>query len=221
MGWLDEGIQPSSHADARAAADALHGDEHTITDIVCSPLRRARETAEPLARLCGIEPRLDDRAGELHVGPWEGLYETEIAERWPDEWKVWRTEPHTLELAGRETLPQVNQRVADLLDELTATDAPPEAPSAASPGSLASPGTAHGDGDTLVATVVYTHDVIVRAAVSWALGVGPEIYRHVEVANCSITTVRVTDGVRRLVRANDVAHLTAPSSPGSTGSSAR
>ena len=36
---------------------------------------------------------------------------------------------------------------------------------------------------------------------------GPEVYRHVEVANCSITTVRVLDGVRRLVRANEVGHL--------------
>ena len=57
------------------------------------------------------------------------------------------------------------------------------------------------------AAVVYTHDVVVRAAVAWALRTGPEVYRHVEVANCSITTVRVFDGVRRLVRANEVGHL--------------
>ena len=55
--------------------------------------------------------------------------------------------------------------------------------------------------------VVFTHDAVVRAAVAWALGTGPEVYRHLEVANCSITTVRVLDGVRRLVRANDVGHL--------------
>jgi hypothetical protein len=46
-----------------------------------------------------------------------------------------------------------------------------------------------------------------RAAVAWALGTGSEIYRHVEVANCSITTVGVVAGVRRLVRTNENAHL--------------
>jgi broad specificity phosphatase PhoE len=57
------------------------------------------------------------------------------------------------------------------------------------------------------AVVVFTHDAVVRAAVAWALGTGPEIYRHVQVDNCSITSVRVENGLRRLVRANDVAHL--------------
>ena len=55
--------------------------------------------------------------------------------------------------------------------------------------------------------VVFTHDAVVRAAVAWGLGTGPEIYRHVEVANYSITTVAVVAGVRRLVRTNQNAHL--------------
>jgi broad specificity phosphatase PhoE len=55
---------------------------------------------------------------------------------------------------------------------------------------------------------VFTHDAVVRAAVAWALGTGPEIYRHVDVANCSITTVRVGDGLPHLLRTNDIGHLT-------------
>ena len=55
--------------------------------------------------------------------------------------------------------------------------------------------------------VVFTHDAVVRGAVAWALRTGPEIYRRVEVANCSITTVGVSVGVRKLVRTNDTAHL--------------
>ncbi len=176
MGWLDEGVEPVARRDAQAVADALAGE--AVAAIVSSPLRRALQTAGPLANRVGIEPRLDDRIGELRVGPWEGLTEDEIAERWPEEWRRWRTEPHTLALEGRETLGELNARVAAVLDELTCS-------------SVASG-----------AAVVFTHDAVVRAAVAWALGTGPEVYRHVEVANCSITTVRVVDGVRRLVRAN-------------------
>ena len=181
MGWLDEGVKPVARRDAEAVADALAGED--VAAIVSSPLRRALQTAGPLANRVGIEPRLDDRVGELRAGPWEGLTEDEISERWPEEWRRWRNEPHTLALEGRETLRELNARVTAVLDELACSSA------------------------ATGAAVVYTHDAVVRAAVAWALGTGPEVYRHVEVANCSITTVRVLDGVRRLVRANEVGHL--------------
>jgi len=180
MGWLDEDVEPVARRDAEAVADALAGDD--VAAIVSSPLRRALQTAGPLANRVGIEPRLDDRVGELRVGPWEGLTEDEIGERWPEEWRRWRNEPHTLALEGRETLHELNDRVAAVLDELC---------SSAASG----------------AAVVYTHDAVVRASVAWALRTGPDVYCHVEVLNCSITTVRVLDGVRRLVRANEVGHL--------------
>jgi len=54
---------------------------------------------------------------------------------------------------------------------------------------------------------VFTHDAVVRAGVAWALGVGPEIYRHVRVANCSITTVALVGRRRELVQSNSVGHL--------------
>ena len=181
MGWLDEGVEPVARRDLEAVADALADED--VTEIVSSPLRRALQTAWALADRVGIEPRLDDRVGELRVGPWEGLTEDEIGKRWHEDWRRWQNEPHTLALEGRETLRELNARVAAVLDELT--------------GRSAASGVA----------VVYTHDAVVRAAVAWALRMGPEVYRHVEVANCSITTVRVLDGVRRLVRANEVGHL--------------
>ena len=181
MGWLDEDVEPVARRDAEAVADALAGGD--VAAIVSSPLGRALQTAGPLANRVGIEPRVDDRVGELRVGPGDGLTEDEIGERWPEEWRRWRSQPHTLALEGRETLRELNARVAAVLDELTCSSA------------------------VSGAVVVYTHDAVVRAAVGWALRTGPEVYRHVEVANCSITTVRVLDGVRRLVRANDVGHL--------------
>ena len=54
---------------------------------------------------------------------------------------------------------------------------------------------------------MFTHDAGARAAVAWALGTGLEVYRHVETANCSLTTVGVVAGVGRLLRTNENAHL--------------
>lgn len=110
-------------------------------------------------------------------------------------------EPHLLELDGTETLPAFNRRVAALLDE------PPldhERGAEVAARSHAPDGDSEGGPRT---AVIVTHDAEVRAAVASALGAGPEIYRHVEVANCSITSVRVVDGTRRLLRANQFAHL--------------
>jgi hypothetical protein len=71
------------------------------------------------------------------------------------------------------------------------------------------------------AAVVFTHDAVARAAVAWTLGAGVEVYRHVEVANCLITTVGVVAGVRGLLRTNEKSPtLTASASiPDRTGSS--
>lgn len=181
MGWLDESIEPTSQRDAEAVARALAGED--VGSLVSSPLRRALATAAPLAALVGLEPRIDDRFGEMHVGPWEGSSEDEVAAQWPTEWQRWRAEPHRLQLHGRETLAELNARVAEALEELTSESV------------------------VAGAAVVFTHDAVVRAAVAWALGTGPEIYRHVDVANCSITTVRIDDGVPHLVRTNDIGHL--------------
>ena len=164
MGWLDEGIEPGWVRAAAAVADVLA--QEPVDWLVSSPLARAVQTAAPLAALLSRQPIVDDRFGELRVGHWEGYTEDEIAQRWPEHWQRWRSEPHALEVEGRETLADLNARVAGALDELFA-----------------------GLVDGRVA-VVFTHDAVVRAAVAWALGTGPEIYRHVEVANCSITTVR-------------------------------
>jgi broad specificity phosphatase PhoE len=181
MGWLDEGIEPGWVRAAGAVADVLA--QEPIDWLVSSPLVRAVPTAAPLAARLGRAPIVDDRFGELRVGLWEGFTEDEIAERWPEQWRRWLSEPHALEVEGGETLADLNARVAGALDDLFA-------------------GLVEGR-----VAVVFTHDAVVRAAVAWALGTGPEIYRHVEVANCSITTVGVVAGVRRLVRTNENAHL--------------
>ena len=95
---------------------------------------------------------------------------------------MWRTAPETLELDGRETLTALYARVADAFDDLTRSS----------------------DAATLV---VFTHDAVVRAAVAWALRVGPATYRHIDVTNCSITTIHAYPSGPKLVGLNDTSHL--------------
>jgi broad specificity phosphatase PhoE len=65
-GWGDHGdpgLDDRGHAQAAAAAAVLA--ELGPLPIVCSPLRRTRETAAPIAARLGVEPRIEPAVGEI------------------------------------------------------------------------------------------------------------------------------------------------------------
>lgn len=62
--------------------------------LVSSDLRRAVQTARPLADLVGLPVALDARLRERSLGGWEGLTRDEVGRRHPEEYAHW--------LAGRE-----------------------------------------------------------------------------------------------------------------------
>lgn len=91
--------------------------------LVVSDLRRARQTAGPLARRSGLTPVVDPRLAEVDVGRWEGLRAEEAAERFPDEYRAWVADP-AVARGGGETLADAGRRAADAIgDALAATAA--------------------------------------------------------------------------------------------------
>ena len=58
----DPGLTARGHEQARRVARWMAGADVGV--LLCSPLRRARETAAPLAEVLGVEPVLDDRLVE-------------------------------------------------------------------------------------------------------------------------------------------------------------
>lgn len=88
--------------------------------VVASDLGRALETAAALASLVRVEVELDPRLRERAFGEWEGLSVSEIAERWPAEYDVWRG-GHDPQRGGAETRAAVAHRIADAVTELSAS----------------------------------------------------------------------------------------------------
>jgi len=149
MGWLDEGIEPRWVRAAAAVADVLV--QEPVDWLVSSLLARAVQTAAPLAARLGRQPFVDDRFGELRVGALGGLCRGRDRRAVAGALAAMAVGAHALEVEGRETVADLNAPVAGALDELFADLV-----------------------DGRVA-VVFTHDAVVRAAVAWALGTGPEI----------------------------------------------
>jgi len=87
--------------------------------VYASPLKRALQTAEALCRGRGIEPITEEGFNNIRLGSWEGRPKAEIAERFPDEFRLWRTEPERLRMEGAETLAQVQKRAVRTLAAIT------------------------------------------------------------------------------------------------------
>ena len=84
-GSTDLPLLPAGREQARALARTL--DPGEFDRVLCSPLRRARETCE----LAGFGERMElvDQLREWDYGDYEGLTTPEILERNPD-WNMWQ-----------------------------------------------------------------------------------------------------------------------------------
>jgi broad specificity phosphatase PhoE len=78
-------LLPEGREQAAAVAGKLAGREFAL--VLCSPLRRARETCE-LAGFAGVA-QICDELHEWDYGDYEGLTSPQIWERDPD-WNLWR-----------------------------------------------------------------------------------------------------------------------------------
>lgn len=78
--------------------------DEPLTAVYSSDLQRAHETAEALARACGVAVRPDTQLRERHFGEMEGLTHDEIAARWPEGARRWRARDPEFGPPGGETL---------------------------------------------------------------------------------------------------------------------
>ncbi len=99
-GRTDVPLTDRGRDEARDAARTLAG--WNLVRAYCSPLRRARETAEIVSPACGLV--VDDDLVEWDYGDFEGETTSESRERIPG-WSVW-----THEITGGESVTQVGER---------------------------------------------------------------------------------------------------------------
>ncbi|GHE44904.1 histidine phosphatase family protein [Vulcaniibacterium thermophilum] len=84
--------------------------EVPIARAVCSPLSRARQTAELALGARDIPLTLDPGLMEIAHGTWEGLLASEIRERDPERMRAWREAPHEVLMPEGESLQHVLDR---------------------------------------------------------------------------------------------------------------
>jgi len=102
--------------EASLAGEWLKGE--TIHAAYCSPLSRARDTAEAIARHHGVS--VQDLPGiiDLNYGDWQGMPLAEVKVKYADLYHQWETAPHTVRFPNGETLDEVRDRAWAAVEEV-------------------------------------------------------------------------------------------------------
>ena len=109
-GTSDVDLTPHGFEQAEHLADWVR--TRTIDAIVCSPVRRARETAAPSAAAAGLEPEVEDDLREVGFGIAEGRTLSELD---PDGGARFRADPVAHPFPGAEQPAEAAERCAAAL----------------------------------------------------------------------------------------------------------
>ena len=116
----EEGDRLSEHGQRQAeAAASVIADRLAISRIVCSPMGRARETAQPIARETGIEPETWDWTHELREPPEYARLsgEEQQRQRWSNRMREHADDPHHSP-GGGESFADIAGRVEHTFEQL-------------------------------------------------------------------------------------------------------
>jgi broad specificity phosphatase PhoE len=168
------GLTEKGRAEIAALAERLAGEE--IAALYASPLQRTRESAEIVAARLGLPIAFRDDLMELDFGEWTGA--TFEAIRADPRWLSWSTQRSLATIPGGESMRAVQRRAVEALIEI-AERHPEES------------------------VVVVSHGDVIRAALVFALGMPLDFYGRIEVAQGSLSTLRIEPAGIRVVRINE------------------
>jgi broad specificity phosphatase PhoE len=169
----DVHLNEQGHREAQALAQWIS--RWPIQAIYCSPLERARETAQPLAEKLGIPVRIEEALIEVGFGDWTGMSMKEL-----DRVADWRKHPtmrSCIRPPGGEHIIETQCRLVRVF-EVIQKDYP----------------------EGLVAAV--THADHVRAALSFYLGVSVDLMSRIEVSPASVTVLHLDSSAPRVLAVN-------------------
>jgi broad specificity phosphatase PhoE len=113
----DVGLSERGRRQAEAIALVLATEAPEV--LISSAMRRARETALPIARACGLPVRIEPDLHERCVGALSGI-PTQLREgEWPDTLRRWMAGETAFAPAGAESFDDIRRRVLPVWQRVT------------------------------------------------------------------------------------------------------
>ena len=119
LGDLDADLStdPNKLAAIKNMALALEKWENPIKVIICSPAKRAQQTAKIINDILNIDIVIEPNIREISFGSWEGKTSQEVGADELTKWKMRNPDPNTGPTNG-ETLKSIGDRVENVLNKL-------------------------------------------------------------------------------------------------------
>lgn len=171
----DHPVSPAGRDQLRKLRERLAGEDLGV--IACSPLRRARETAEAIAADRSEKLAEAEELNEVDFGEWTGRSFAALSE--DRQWQAWNDRRASERTPRGESMQEVQDRALHFLRR--------EA--------LRQKGKA-------IAAV--SHCDVIRAVVAGILGLSLDHILRFEIAPASITRIRMGDGAECLLGMNEV-----------------
>ena len=149
----------------RMAAEIAH---LHIKAVYSSPLERARETAEPIARVHGLEVEIAPELIEIDFGDWQGKRLKRLKK--DRLWKTVQSKPGDFRFPNGESFEEAQARVSEGLNALSKK---------------------HGK-DDLIACVA--HSDVIRLTVANFLRLSLNEFQRVRISTCSVTVIHLHQG---------------------------
>jgi len=118
QGHLPVPLDDTGRAQAAELAETARGVE--LRSLWCSPLARARETADIVAARIGLEPVEDARFAETDTGDWTGRSFAEIRAEDPEGFRRFEVSDPAFRYPGGESFAEQSDRVQAGLHDLRA-----------------------------------------------------------------------------------------------------
>jgi broad specificity phosphatase PhoE len=150
--------------------------------VYCSPLVRARQTAQAIADPLALPVHPDPGLNDINFGLLQGLTVPEATARWPAVVHSWFNTPHLTQPPEGERLGEVSARAMAAVNELAARH--PE--------------------DTVV---LVGHLVLNRVILLGITGLGLDRFWRIGQDTCAINVFDAKDGDFTLLGLNDTCHL--------------
>lgn len=186
-GRIDIELNETGHRQAQAVASRVGAWKPDA--IYSSPLKRALQTAQPLAQACGREIKPLETITDIDYGAWGGHSPEEVAAQHSDLYRTWLEAPHLVQFPEGESLEQVRSRAWIAVEEVCAAHA-------------------------RETVVLVSHVVVNRALICAVLGLDNSSLWKIGQDNGAISIVDAKEDEYRLVLLNDTCHLEALSETG-------
>ena len=146
-----------------------------------SPLRRALDTANIVARYQKINVHITEDLIDFDYGEWQSLPEQEVKRLYPTLHHEWRNNPHKVKMPGGESLEDVRRRALKVVRDVLARYQ----------GSV----------------ILVSHRVVNKVLICSLLGLGNPYFWNIKQDVGGITVFNYVDERFVLTRHNDTSHL--------------